>query len=172
MARLRTAFNACGFLMHCDETLVSLGHRISAINNFARVNDPPNECPSADSCLDLGDDSPRTIRDMRDSADDSDDENGQPQGAVVSTNNANTNNSPPRDSEIGSDNLTPVVEYEDTGNQIELTNQDIQGIVSLRMERNAVKGETRKEVLERLMPTVVLDDINKDKSNEGHFEPK
>ena len=31
------------------------------------------------------------------------------------------------------------------------------------MERNAIKGETRKEVLERLMPTVVLKDINKDK---------
>ena len=39
------------------------------------------------------------------------------------------------------------------------------------MERNAVKGKTRKEVLERLMPTVVLEDINKDKNNKGHFEP-
>ena len=62
MARLRTAFNACGFLMYCDETLVSLGHRISAINDYARVNDPPNECPSADSCSNLGDDFPRMIR--------------------------------------------------------------------------------------------------------------
>ena len=48
-------------------------------------------------------------------------------------------------------------------NQIELTDENIQGIVSLRMERNAIKGETRKQVLERLMPTVVLDHINKDK---------
>ena len=54
MARLRTAFNACGFLMYCDETLVSLGHRISAINDYARVNDLPNECPSADSCSNSG----------------------------------------------------------------------------------------------------------------------
>ena len=36
MARLRKAFNACGFLMYCDETLVSLGHRISAINDYAQ----------------------------------------------------------------------------------------------------------------------------------------
>ena len=92
MARLRTAFNACGFLMYCDETLVSLGHRLSAIKDYARVNDLPNECPSADSCLNLGNDSPRMIRDMRDSAEDSDDETGQPQGAVVSTSNAHTSN--------------------------------------------------------------------------------
>ena len=65
-----------------------------------------------------------------------------------------------------------MIEYEDTHNQIELTDENIQGIVSLRMERNAVKGETRKEVLERLMPTVVLDDINKRKNDKGHFEPK
>ena len=177
MARLSTAFNACGFLMYCDETLVSLGHRISAINDYARVNDPPNECTSADSCSNLGDDSPRTIRDVRDSAEDSDDETGQPQGPVVSTSNANTSNasnahnkSPSHESETGTQNLTPVIEYEDMRNQIELTDQDIQGIVSLRMERNAVKGETRKQVLQRLMPTVVLDDINKE--NKGHFEPK
>ena len=54
MARLRMAFNACVFLMYCDEVLVTLGHRISAINDYARVNDPPNECPSADSCLGSG----------------------------------------------------------------------------------------------------------------------
>ena len=83
MARIRTAFNACGFLMYCDETLVSLGHRISAINDYACVNDLPNECPSADSCSDSGNDSPRTVRDMRDSAEDSDDETGQPQNAVA-----------------------------------------------------------------------------------------
>ena len=35
-----------------------------------------------------------------------------------------------------------------------------------------IKGKTRKEVLERLMPTVVLKDINKDKNNKGHFEPE
>ena len=78
MARIRMAFNACGYLMYCDETLVSLGHRISAINDYAKVNDPPSECPSADSCLNLGDDYPRMIRDVRDSAEDSDDETGQP----------------------------------------------------------------------------------------------
>ena len=150
---------------------MSLGHRISAINDFARVDDPPNECPSADSCSDLGNDSPRTIRDTRDSAKDSDDETGQPQNPVASTSNAN-NYIPPLESEIGTHNLTPVIEYEDTRDQIELTDQDIQGIVSLRMERNSVKGETHKQVLERLHPTIVLDDINKNKNDKGHFEPK
>ena len=179
MARLRTAFNACGFLLYCNETLVSLEHRISAINDYARVNDPPNECPSADSCLNSGEDSPRMIRDARDSAEDSDDETRQPQGAVVSTSNAHTSNasnannkSPSHESKTGTENLTPVIEYEDTRNQIDLTDEDIQGIVSLRMERSAVKGETCKQVLESQMPTVVLEGINKDKNDKGHFEPK
>ena len=64
MARIRTAFNACGFLMYCDETIVSLGHRISAINDYAHVDDPPNENYSVE---------------------DSDDETEQPQCVVVST---------------------------------------------------------------------------------------
>ena len=106
---------------------------------------------------------------MRDSAEDSDDELRQRQpSAVVSTSKEN-NKTPPRDSDTGSP--TAVIEYEDTRNDIELTEENVQGIVSLRMERNAVKGETQKEVLERLMPTVVLKDINKDKNNKGHFEP-
>ena len=140
-----------------------------AINKYAWVDNLPNECPSADSCSDSGNDSPRTVRDTRDSAEDSDDETGQPQN-VASTSNENNNTSPPRESETGTQNLTPVIEYEDTRNQIELTDQDIQGIVSLRMERNAVKGETCKQVLQRLNPSVVLDDVNK--SDKGHFEPK
>ena len=169
MARLRTAFNDCGFLMYCDEVLVTLGHRISAINDYTSVNDLPNECPSADSCSGSGNDSPRTIRDTRDSAEDSDDEPRQPPNAVVSTSKEN-NKTPPRDSDTGSP--TGVIEYEDTRNDIELTEENVQGIVSLRMERNTVKGKTRKEALERLMPTVVLKDINKDNNDKGHFEPK
>ena len=120
MARLRMAFNACGFLMYCNEVLVSLGYRISAINDYARVNNLPSECPSADSCSVLGNDSPRTIRDMRDSAEDSDNETRQPPNAVAST-SKESNKTPPRDSETGSPNLIPVIEYEDTRNQIELT---------------------------------------------------
>ena len=170
MARLRMAFNACGFLMYCDEVLVSLGHRLLAINDFARVNDPPSECPSADSCSGSENDSPRTIRDMRDSAEDSDDEQRQPPNAVVSTSKENNKTPPPRDSDTGSP--TTVFKYEDTHNDIELTDENVQGIVSLRMERNAIKGETWKEILERLMPTVVLDDINKRKNGKGNFEPK
>ena len=60
------------------------------------------------------------------------------------------------------DSPTAVFEYEDTRNDIELSEENVQGIVTLKMERNAVKGETRKEVLERLMPKVVLKDINKE----------
>ena len=92
---------------------------------------------------------------MRDSAEDSDDETSQPQNAVVSTSNAN-NEIPPLESETGTQNFNSVIEYEDMRTQIELTDQNIQGIVSLRMERNAVKGETCKQVLQRLHPTVVL----------------
>ena len=169
MARIRTAFNACGFLMYCDEVLVTLGHRISAINEYARVTDPPSECSSADSCSGSGNDSPRTIRDTRDSAEDSDDETRQPPNAGASTSKEINKSPPPRNSDTGSP--TAVFEYEDTRNDIELSEENVQGIVTLRMERNAVKGETQKEVLERLMPTVVLKDINKDKNNKGHFEP-
>ena len=49
MAKFMTAFNACGYLTFCNETLVSLGHRISVINDYAGVHNPPNENSSADS---------------------------------------------------------------------------------------------------------------------------
>ena len=142
MAKVRTAFYVCGYLTYCDKTLVSLGHRISAINDYATVHNPPNENSSADSCSNLGNVSPRTLRDTRDSVEDSDDEREQTQNAVVSTSNENNNTSPPRESETNAQNLTPVIEYEDTCDQIELTNQDIQGLVSLRFERDEIKGET------------------------------
>ena len=172
MAKVRTAFYVCGYLTYCDETLVSLGHRISAINNYITVHNLPNENSSADSCSNLGNDSPRTLRDMRDSAKDSHDEREQPQNAVASTSNENNNTSPPRKSETSAQNLTPVIEYEDMRDQIELTNQDIQGIVSLRFERDEIKGETQRQVLQRLNSTVVLDDVNRNKNDKGHFEPK
>ena len=170
MARLRMAFNACGFLTYCNEVLVLLGHRISAINDYTRVNDPPNECPSADSCSGLGNDSPKTIRNTKDSAEDSDDETRQSPNGVASTSKENKNKTPLKDLDMGSP--IPVIEYEDMCNDIELTEENLKGIVSLRMERNAVKGKTRKKVLERLMPTVVLDDIIKRKKGKGHFETK
>ena len=168
MARIRMAFNAFGFLTYCDEVLVTLGHRIPVINDYARVNDLPNECPSADRGTLIWHDSPRTIRDMRDSAEGSDDETRQPSNVVAGTSKEINKTPPPRDLNTGSP--TAVFEYEDTQNDIELYEENVQGIVTLRMERNAVKGKTRKEVLERLMPKVVLKDINKDKNNKGHFE--
>ena len=168
MARIRTAFNACGFLTYCDEVLVTLGHRISAINYFARVNNPPNEWPSADSCSGSGDDSdsPRKRRDSKNSAEVLDDEQRQPPNVVASTSKENdcTPQNPPSSSNKTSktNSRTAVFEFEDTQNDIELSDENVQGIVTLRMERNAVKGETRKEVLERLMPKVLLRDINKE----------
>ena len=79
---------------------------------------------------------------MRDSAEDSDDEPRQPPSVVASTSKEN-NKTPPRDSDTGSP--TTVIEYEDTRNDIELTEENVQGIVTLRMERNVVKGETQKK---------------------------
>ena len=118
-----------------------------------------------------GNASPRPSGDTVDSAEDSDDEiTEQPQNAVASNaqNEAShtNNNSPPNESETATknpQNLTPVIEYEDVSDQIELTNEDIQGIVLLRFERGEINGETRREVLQKLNPTIVLDDMNKDK---------
>ena len=150
MAKVRTAFNACGYLTFCNESLVSLGHRISAMNNYASVHDPPNENSSVDSFSNLkkkGNASPRPSWDTVDSAEDSDDEiTDQIAEASNAQNVSNTNNnSPPRESETtakSTQNFTPVIEYEDISDQIELTNQDIQGIVSLRFERGEINGET------------------------------
>ena len=72
------------------------------------------------------------------------------------------NKTPPPQRDVNTGSPTAVFEYKDTRNDIELLEENVQGIVTLKMERNAVKGETRKEVLERLMPKVVLKDINKE----------
>ena len=70
------------------------------------------------------------------------------------------NNSSPDESETAiknPQNLTPIIEYEDVSDQIELTNEDIQGIVSLGFERDEINGEMQREVLQKLNPTVVLE---------------
>ena len=105
-------------------------------------------------------DSPRKRRDSKNSAEVSDDE-GQPPNAVAGT-SREINKTPPPQNDVNTNSPTAVFEYEDMRNDIELSEENVQGIVTLQMERNAVKGETRKEVLERLMPKVVLKDINKD----------
>ena len=98
---------------------------------------------------------------MRDSAEGSDDETGQPPNAVAGT-SKEINKTPPPQRDVNTGSPTAVFEYEDTRNDIELSEENVQGIVTLPMERNAVKGEMWKEVLERLMPKVVLKDINKE----------
>ena len=169
IVKLRTAFNACGYLTFCDETLVSLGHRISIINDYASVHNLPNEKSSADSSLSSGEkgkSSPSTSRDTQDSAEDTE-ITEQPQGAVANVENVNENkNSPPNDSEPVKNkvqNLKPVIEYEDVSGQIEVTNEEIQEIVSLRFKRDEIDEDTLSEILQKLNPTVVLEDVNKDK---------
>ena len=101
-------------------------------------------------------------RDSKNSAEVSDDE-GQPPNAVAGTSREFNKTPPlPPQNDVNTNSPTAVFEYEDMRNDIELSEENVQGIVTLQMERNAVKGETRKEVLERLMPKVVLKDINKD----------
>ena len=60
-------------------------------------------------------------------------------------------------------NLKPLIEYEDVSDQIVLNDEDIQGIISLRFERDEVDGDTPREILQKLNPKVVLEDACKDK---------
>ena len=49
-----TAYNACSYLMFCDETLIELGYRISVIHKYAGVHSPPQkpiDKSSSDSSL-------------------------------------------------------------------------------------------------------------------------
>ena len=133
MANVRTALNACRYLTYCDETLVSLGHRILAIHNYASVHNLPNRESSADTSFSLerrGNGSPRPSRDIQDSAEDCVEANTeQTQGAAVGNiENNSDRNSPPckLDSERENpENLRPVFGYEDISDQIELTNENI-----------------------------------------------
>ena len=179
MANVRTAFNACRCLTYCDELLVSLGHRIWAIQDYASMHNPPNRDSSAASSFSAerkGNDSPISSRDTQDSAENCVDVDTEHQGAAVGNieNNSHRNSPPCKlDSERENpDNLRTVFEYEDISNQIELTNENIQGIVSLRLERDQINGETCREILQKLNPTVVLDDVNKKTNGKGHFESK
>ena len=78
VAHATTAFNACSCLMFCDETLVSLGHKILVINEYASVHNPPKKRSSSDSLMSelksgkIGRGSPKTSRKkQKDSAEDS-----------------------------------------------------------------------------------------------------
>ena len=51
MAHVRTTFNAYGYLIFCDETLVSLGYKISIINEYASIHNTPRKKSSSDSLL-------------------------------------------------------------------------------------------------------------------------
>ena len=57
----------------------------------------------------------------------------------------------------------PIIEYEQVSDEIILSDEDIQGIISLRFEKGDVNGDTPKEILKNLDPKVVLKDVCKDK---------
>ena len=165
MAHVRTAFNACGYLTFCDETLVSMGHKISVINDYASVHNPSNARSSADCKFSegrKGKGSPSMSRNTQDSAGDSVETETSEQLHVE--NNRATPPGPGKSSlKKSAQKLKPIIEYKDVSNQIELSDENIQGIVSFRFERNEVDGETPREMLQNLDPTVVLKDIHKDK---------
>ena len=73
--------------------------------------------------------------------------------------------SPPGKSSIKNtaQKFKPVIEYEDVSDQIELNDEDIHGIILLRLERDEVEGDTPREILQKLNPTVVLKDVHKEK---------
>ena len=48
-------------------------------------------------------------------------------------------------------------------NEIELNNEEVEGIVTLRLERDDVNGDTPREVLQNLDPNIVLKDVCNDK---------
>ena len=134
--------------------LVSLQHRIWAIQDYTSMHNLPNRDSSAASSFSVerkGNDSPISSRNIQDSAEDCVEVNTEQQGAAVGNieNNSHRNSSPCElDSERENpENLRPVFEYEDVSNQIKLTNENIQGIVSLRLESGSNKwGDTKRNI--------------------------
>ena len=57
----------------------------------------------------------------------------------------------------------PIIEYEQVSDEIIPSDEDIQGIISLRFEKGDVNGNTPKEILKNLDPKVMLKDVCKDK---------
>ena len=75
MAQVRTAFNACSYLMFCGETLVLMYYKILVINEYASVHNLPKKRSSSDSFMSelksgkIGRGPPKTSRDkQKDSA--------------------------------------------------------------------------------------------------------
>ena len=46
----------------------------------------------------------------------------------------------------------PIIEYEQVSDEIILSDEDIQGIISLRFEKGDVNGDTPKEILKKFRP--------------------
>ena len=145
--------------MFGDETLVSMGYNISVINEYARIYNNKSSSDSLLSELKLGKfgrGSPKISRDkQKDSAEDSN--KIATEMADPSENSSNPN---PKQS------VKAVFEYEHviegfTGpeetailnavaNEIELDNDEVEGIITLTLPRNGVNGDTPREILQNL----------------------
>ena len=149
MAHIRTAFNACSYLMFCDETLVELDYRISVIHEYAGVHSPPQKPPyksSSDSSLsELK--SKETGKGIGKKSQDKQKESTE----FLST--------PEEMCDLANKLATerrvsgkPIIEYEQVSDEIILSDEDIQGIISLRFEKGDVNGDTPKEILKKFRP--------------------
>ena len=161
MAHERTTFNACSYLMFCDETLVSMGYKISVLNEYASVHNLPKKKSSSDSLLSkvkmgkFGRDSPKTSRDkQKDSAEGSNTTNKNATEMADPSENSSSPN--PKQS------VKVVFEYEHViegfegpeetailnavANEIVLDNDEVEGMVTLTLPRNGVNGDTPREM--------------------------
>ena len=160
MAHIRTAFNACSYLMFCDETLVELGYRISVIHEYAGVHSPPQkpaDKSSSDSSL-----SELKSKEMGKGIGKKSKDKQKESAEFLST--------PEEMCDLANKLATerrasgkPIIEYEQVSDEIILSDEDIQGIISLRFEKGDVNGDTPKEILKNLDPKVMLKDVCKDK---------
>ena len=57
----------------------------------------------------------------------------------------------------------PIIEYEQGSDEIILSDEGIEGIISLRFEKGDVNGDTPKKILQNLDPEVMLKDVCNDK---------
>ena len=149
LACVRTAFNACGILQFCDETLVLLGHQISAIKEFTSVHNAPKHKPMSEISLsklrsgEKGKGSPKSSRVKQEDSNENPSETTEqlhsgPNKAIENRagppNKSSTRNT--------AQSVRSVIEYKDVSDQIKINGEVIQGIVSLRLERDEVEGDT------------------------------
>ena len=166
LAQVRQAFKACGYLQYCDETFVSMGHKLSAIDDITNEHTPPKRKSLSQITLSKlsswkkGKGSPKSLEIYKENMN----KNENPANAtglegntpLKPTSPPKLPKSPPKSSKR---NARPIIEYEYLNEPIEIDGDQIQGIVSLRFERDEIQGDTPREILQRLHPMVNLRDI-------------